>query len=76
MKNNIREILAVKTVMDAVGLIYNHFGDPLYERDPELVKGVEALQNYVMSKNAWFEILKEGISLEEQFEIKKRTTSK
>jgi len=52
MKNNIREILAVKTVMDAVGLIYNHFGDPLYERDPELVKGVEALQNYVMSKNA------------------------
>lgn len=73
MKNSIREILAVKTVMDAIGLIYNHFGDPMYERHPELLKGVEALENYVMSKDAWYEIMVEGISLEEKYEIAKRT---
>lgn len=73
MKNSIRETLAVKTVMDAIGLIYNHFGDPMYERHPELIKGVEALQNYVMSKDAWFEILKEEISLVEKYDIHKMT---
>lgn len=70
---NLREVLAVKTVEDAIRLIYSHFGDPMYERHPELLKGVEALQNYVMSKDACFEILKERIKLEEEHEIRERT---
>lgn len=35
---NTRELLAVKTVYEAISLIYLQFGEPLYDRDPRLVQ--------------------------------------
>lgn len=47
---NTQELLAVKTVYEAISLIYLQFGDPLYDRDPRLVQWLELLQEYCMSK--------------------------
>lgn len=36
--NELRELLEYNVVADALGHIFNHFGDPLYDRDPNLIQ--------------------------------------
>lgn len=51
------EILEVKTVNDALKLIYSHFWDPLYDDDENLSRWVEYLQDYCMNKDAQLVII-------------------
>lgn len=60
---NIKELMEVKTVLDALSLIYSQFGDPLSDRDPRLVEWVELLEEYSMSKDAQRIITDEEIRL-------------
>ncbi len=48
---NTQDLLAVKAVYDAIGILYNHFGEPLNDRDPHLLQWLEHLQEYCMSKH-------------------------
>lgn len=53
----VSDILDVKSVQDALKVIYSRFWDPLRDKDQNLIKGIESLQKYCLSKPVFEDIV-------------------